>query len=90
MTVAIPETPEQLEEAFHDENLMQGIFNEGNFGRFTHAYMRNFVGKSQEDIRAHKEQMQVELQDFMRIQAEQNGARPPEGWKAVACARAAA
>lgn len=81
MTVAMPETPEQLEEAFNDEAKMQGIFNEGNFGRFTHAYMKNFVGKSQEDILAHKEQMQVELQNFMKEQRDRNGATPPEGWK---------
>lgn len=81
MTVAIPETPEQLEEAFHDEAKMQGIFNEGNFGKFTHAYMKAFIGRNTEDIKAFKEQSQADLAEFMRIQAERNGARPPEGWK---------
>lgn len=78
---AIPETPEQLEEAFNDEAKMQNIFAEGNFGRFTHAYMRMFVGKNDEDIKAFKEKAQADLADFMRIQAEQNGAKAPEGWK---------
>lgn len=78
---AIPESPEQLEEAFHDEALMQNIFTEGNFGRFTHAYMKAFVGRQAEDVKAFKEQSQKDLADFMRIQAERNGARPPEGWK---------
>ena len=81
MTVAIPESPEQLEEAFHDEARMQSIFAEGNFGRFTHAYMRAFVGKQEEDVKAFKAQLQKDLADFMRIQADQNGARPPEGWR---------
>lgn len=81
MTIAIPETPEQLEEAFNDEARMQGIFAEGNFGRFTHAYMKAFVGKNEEDVRAFKEQMQADLQGFMKDQADRNGARPPEGWK---------
>lgn len=78
---AIPETPDQLEEAFNDEARMQGIFAEGNFGKFTHAYMKAFVGKSAEDMKAHKELLQVELQNFMRDQRDRNGARPPEGWK---------
>lgn len=81
MTVAIPESPEQLEEAFHDEARMQSIFAEGNFGRFTHAYMRAFVGKQTEDVKAFKEQMQADIADFMRVQSEKNGVRPPEGWK---------
>ena len=81
MTAVIPETPEQLEEAFHDEALMQNIFTEGNFGRFTHAYMKAFVGKNNEDVRAFKEQMQADLQSFMKDQAERNGARAPEGFK---------
>lgn len=81
MTAVIPETPEQLEEAFHDETKMQGIFAEGNFGKFMHAYVGAFVNGSKEDLRAHKEKMQVDFQDFMRIQAERNGARPPEGWQ---------
>jgi HK97 family phage major capsid protein len=80
MTAVIPETPDQLEEAFNDEALMQNIFAEGNFGRFTHAYMKAFTGKSKEDIGAFKAQMQADFADFMRIQAERNGARPPEGW----------
>lgn len=78
---AIPETPEQLDEAFHDETRMQNIFAEGNFGKFTHSYMKMFVGKSAEDIKAFKEQAQADLADFMRKQAEQNGAKAPEGWK---------
>lgn len=81
MTVAIPESPEQLEEAFHDEAKMQNIFAEGNFGRFTHAYMRAFIGKHEEDDRAFKEKLQVDFQDFMRKQIDENGARPPEGFK---------
>lgn len=81
MTVAIPESPEQLEEAFHDEALMQNIFNEGNFGKFTHAYMKAFVGKNAEDVREMREQMQADLQSFMRDQAERNGAQAPEGFK---------
>ena len=60
---------------------MQSIFAEGNFGRFTHAYMRAFVGKQEEDVKAFKEQMQADLADFMRVQAEKNGAVAPEGWK---------
>jgi|GEM_PF-426333 len=82
MTAVIPETPDQLEEAFHDEARMQNIFAEGNFGRFTHAYMKAFVGKQTEDVKAFKEQMQAEFQDFMRVQAEKNGAAAPEGFKA--------
>lgn len=81
MTVAIPESPEQLEEAFHDEARMQSIFAEGNFGRFTHAYMRAYIGSAKEDIAAFKAGMQADIADFMRLQREQNGARPPEGWK---------
>lgn len=81
MTVAIPESPEQLEEAFHDEARMQNIFAEGNFGRFTHAYMKAFVGKHADDVKAFQEKAQADLADFMRIQSEKNGARPPEGWK---------
>lgn len=82
MTVtAIPETPDQLEEAFGNEGLMQNIFNEGNFGRFTHAYMKAFVSKNEEDVRAFKDQALTEIQEFMKVQAEKNGARPPEGWK---------
>lgn len=81
MTAVIPESPEQLEEAFHDEARMQNIFAEGNFGRFTHAYMRAFVGKHEEDMKAFKEKSQADLADFMRVQAERNGARPPEGWQ---------
>lgn len=82
MTAVIPETPDQLEEAFHDEAKMQSIFAEGNFGRFTHAYMKAFVGKNEEDIKAFKAQMQADLQSFMRDQADRNGARAPEGFKA--------
>jgi HK97 family phage major capsid protein len=81
MTATIPETPEQLEEAFHDEAKMANIFAEGNFGKFTHAYMKAFVGKAKEDVKAFEEKAQADLQDFMRIQAERNGARPPEDWK---------
>jgi HK97 family phage major capsid protein len=78
---AVPESPDQLEEAFHDEARMQSIFAEGNFGKFTHAYMKAFVGKSAEDIKAFQEKSQADLADFMRIQNEKNGARPPEGWQ---------
>ena len=79
---AIPETPEQLEEAFNDEARMQGIFAEGNFGRFTHAYMQAFTAKNAEDVRVFKEQAQADLQSFMRDQADRTGARPPEGFSA--------
>ncbi len=80
-TTAIPESPDQLEEAFHDEAKMQNIFAEGNFGKFTHAYMKAFVGKHADDVKAFQEKAQADLADFMRVQAERNGARPPEGWK---------
>ena len=60
---------------------MQNIFAEGNFGKFTHAYMKAFVGKNAEDIKAFKEGLQADFADFMRKQADQNGARPPEGWQ---------
>jgi HK97 family phage major capsid protein len=80
-TTVIPETPDQLEEAFNDEARMQSIFAEGNFGRFTHAYMKAFVGKHADDVKAFQEKAQADLADFMRIQNEKNGARPPEGWK---------
>lgn len=81
MTVVIPESPEQLEEAFNDESLMQNIFTEGNFGRFTHAYMKAFVGSAKEDVKAFHEKAQADMADFMRDQAERNGARAAEGFK---------
>lgn len=82
MTVtAIPETGEQLEEALHDDALMNNIYAEGNFGKFMAAYMRSFVSKNEEDVRQFREKSQADLADFMRIQADRNGARPPEGWK---------
>lgn len=81
MTAVIPETPDQLEEAFHDEARMQSIFAEGNFGRFTHAYMKAFVGKNEEDIRQFKEKAQADLADFMRAQAERNANVPAGDWK---------
>lgn len=81
MTVTIPETPEQLEEAFNDNGTLENIFAEGNFGEFSRRYIGAFTSRNAEDVRAFKAQMQVHLQDFMRDQADRNGARPPEGWK---------
>ena len=80
MTVAIPESPEQLEEMFADEARMQNVFAEGNFGRFTHAYMKMFTAKHEDDGRQFKEKLQADFADFMRKQSEQNNARPAGDW----------
>jgi hypothetical protein len=81
MTATVPETPEQLEEAFHDDAMLQNIFAEGNFGEFTRRYIAAFNTKNAEDVRAFKEQLQADYQSFMRDQADRNGVRPPEGFK---------
>jgi len=89
MTVAMPETPEQLEEAFHDDATLQSIFAEGNFGEFSRRYITAFNAKNTEDVKAFKEGLQSDLQKFMRDQAERNGVRPPEGWTPGAALAAA-
>lgn len=82
MTVtAIPETSEQLEEALNNDEQLTNIFAEGNFGEFTRRYMQAWTSKNAESVREFKERMQVDLQDFMKRQADVNGARPPEGWR---------
>lgn len=80
MTTAIPETPEQLEEALHDDAMMSNIFAEGNFGKFTQAYIGAWSKRSAEDVRQFKEKMQAEYADFVRDQAERNGAAPSGDW----------
>jgi len=78
---AIPETPDQLEEAFNDNARLESIFAEGNFGEFSRRYITAFNSKNTEDVKAFKEQMQAHLQEFMRDQRDKNGVTPPEGWR---------
>lgn len=78
---AVPETSEQLEEALNDDEQLTNIFAEGNFGEFTRRYMKAWTSRNAEDVRQFKEQMQADWQDYVRDQAERNGARVPEGFR---------
>jgi HK97 family phage major capsid protein len=78
---AIPTSSEELEELLNDDGRMTNVFAEGHFGEFTRAYMAAWTGKNTESVREFREKMQLDLQNFMRDQAERNGARPPEGFK---------
>ena len=78
---AIPANSDELEELLNDDTRMTNIFAEGNFGEFTRAYQSAWTAKNTEDVRQFKEQLQVDLQDFMRDQANRNGARAPEGFR---------
>ena len=77
---AIPETPDQLEEAFNDNARMENLFAEGNFGEFSRRYIKAYISKNVEDVKAFKNQMQADLQKFMVDQRDRNGAAAPEGW----------
>jgi HK97 family phage major capsid protein len=86
---AIPQTGEELQEALHDAPRMNAIFNEGNMGAFMGAYVEKFVKKHEDDVTQFAEKAQADIADFMRIQAERNGVRPPEGWEPGAALAAA-
>ena len=76
---AIPASSEELEELLNDDKRMENIFAEGNFGEFTRAYQAAWASKNTEDVRAFKERLQLDYQNFMRDQAAKDGARGPEG-----------
>ncbi|HEY5396201.1 MAG TPA: phage major capsid protein [Trebonia sp.] len=78
--VAIPESSEELEELLHDDGRMGEIHDSGQLAEFTQKYQGAWKAKNALTIREMAERQQVDMQAFMKDQADKHGARAPEGW----------
>lgn len=78
---AIPQAGEELEELLNDDARMADIMAENRLGEFFRAYTGAWAAKNTAAIREFQEQLQLQLQNFLRDQADRNGARPPEGFR---------
>ena len=79
MTIAIPETVEQLEELFNDDKALGKILAEGQLAAFNKAYMDKALEKKTAELGPQmREQMQLGYQQFLQDQ-EAKGFRPMAG-----------
>lgn len=79
--VAIPESSEELEELLNDNGRMGEVAGSPELlAEFTQKYQGAWKAKNAQAIREYEEKRQVDLQAFMKEQADKFGARTPEGW----------
>lgn len=80
--VAIPESSEELEELLNDNGRMGEVAGSPELlAEFTQKYQGAWKARNAAAIREYEEKRQVDLQDFMRDQADKNGARAREDWQ---------
>ncbi len=81
MTIAIPETAEELAEFMNSDERLGEILASGQLAEFNRAYMDKALAKKGADLAPlMREQMQLGMQQAMQGW-EQQGIRPSAGWK---------
>ena len=80
---ATPQTGDELEELFHDVPRLQAALDGGSFPGLIRDYVAKFrdAPANAELLAQCAEQTQLGLFEFLRDQADRNGARPPEGFR---------
>lgn len=85
MTVAIPETAEELEEFMNSDERLGELLASGQLPEFNRAYMKKALAKKAADLGPQmREQMQLSWQQYLQDQ-ESKGFRPASGagWRGV-------